>query len=30
LSALDSHLLADIGLRRAPADHWQPINTPCG
>jgi uncharacterized protein YjiS (DUF1127 family) len=30
LSALDSHLLADIGLRRAPADHWQPINTSCG
>lgn len=28
-SALDRHVLADIGLRRAPADHWQPVNGPC-
>ncbi len=28
-AALDSHVLADIGLRRAPADHWQPVNGPC-
>jgi len=28
-AALDSHVLADIGLRRAPAGHWQPVNGPC-
>jgi len=28
-AALNSHVLADIGLRRAPADHWQPVNGPC-
>ena len=30
LAALDDHLLADIGLRRAPGDRLQPVNTPCG
>ena len=28
-AALDSHVLSDIGLRRTPADHWQPVNGPC-
>lgn len=26
---LNDRVLADIGLRRAPADHWQPLNGPC-
>ncbi len=30
LAALDDRLLADIGLRRAPADQLQAINGPCG
>jgi len=29
-AALDSHLLADIGLRRAPIGQLRPVNTPCG
>lgn len=28
-AALDRHVLADIGLRRAPADRSQPVNGPC-
>ena len=30
LAALDRRLLADIGLRRAPADQWQAVDSPCG
>lgn len=30
LAALDGRLLADIGLRRAPADQWQAVDSPCG
>jgi len=28
-AALDSRVLADIGLRRAPAGKWRPLNGPC-
>ncbi len=28
-AALNRHVLADIGLRRTPADHWHPVNGPC-
>jgi uncharacterized protein YjiS (DUF1127 family) len=28
-AALDSRMLADIGLRRAPAGKWRPLNGPC-
>ena len=30
LTALDDRLLADIGLRRGPADHWHAVNGSCG
>ncbi len=30
LAALDDRLLADIGLRRGPADRWDALNGPCG
>jgi uncharacterized protein YjiS (DUF1127 family) len=30
LAALDDRLLADIGLRRVPADRWDALNGPCG
>jgi uncharacterized protein YjiS (DUF1127 family) len=30
LAALDDRLLADIGLRRTPGDHWHSLNGPCG
>lgn len=30
LAVLDDRLLADIGLRRAPADRWDAVNGPCG
>ena len=30
LTALNDRLLADIGLRRGPADHWHAVNSSCG
>lgn len=30
LAALDDRLLADIGFRRGPADHWSRLDGPCG